>query len=84
MDHPCTVCHGGDECVDERIPELEAKVKALEAENAHFRKALEEIKAVRYGLDPSMDETERADYWSNMAQSYRRTAGEAIRGPSPA
>ena len=35
-DHPCSNCYGGDECLDKRIPELQAQV-------AKMRKALEEI-----------------------------------------
>ena len=84
--HPCSVCHGGDECLDPRIPELQAQV-------AKMRKALEEIKTVQYILEPSTDESERADYWGLLARSrlawigqvksYRNLAREALKDLPP-
>ena len=58
------------------------EIRELQAQVAKMRKALEEIKAVRYGLEPSTDE-HCADYWSRLAQSYRDLAREALKDLPP-
>lgn len=82
--YPCDKCVEGDECLDKRIPELESKVKALETENARFRKALEEIAKVRYGLDLGDTDEYRADYFFRRVDCCQDIARKALRGPSPA
>ena len=59
------------------------KIRELQAQVTKMRKALEEIKTVRYGLEPNTDDEERADYWSHLAQSYRNLAREALKDLPP-
>lgn len=83
-DSPCNVCRAGDEWRDPRWHALEVKANALEAENARFRKALEEIARVRRGLEMTDTDEYRADYFFRQADNYSDLARKALRGPSPA
>lgn len=64
--------------------DTQATIAKLEAENAKMRRVLGEIKAVRYGLDPSDSDEERAQYWSNLALGYRDLASRTLKELSPA
>lgn len=43
------------------------------------RELLEKIKAPRYGLDLLANSSERADYWSSIAEKYRDMASDALK-----
>lgn len=45
-DHPCSNCYGGDECLDKRIPELQAQVAKMQLENLSLRLALTHIASI--------------------------------------
>ena len=76
-DHPCSNCYGGDECLDKRIPELQAQV-------AKMRKALEEIARVRRGLDMTDTDEYRVDYFFRQVDCYQDLARKALRDTPPA
>lgn len=60
------------------------EIRELKAENARFRKALEEIARVRRGLEMTDTDEYRADYFFRQADNYSDLARKALRGPSPA
>lgn len=64
--------------------EADRKIEELQAENARFRKALEEIAKVRYGLDLGDTDEYRADHFFRQSDHYQDLARKALRGPSPA
>lgn len=64
--------------------QADRKIEELQAENARFRKALEEIARVRRGLDMTDTDEYRADYFFRQVDCYQDLARKALRGSSPA
>lgn len=64
--------------------QADRKIEELQAENARFRKVLEEIARVRRGLDMTDTDEYRADYFFRQVDCYQDLARKALRGHSPA
>jgi hypothetical protein len=51
---------------------------SLQNQITGLRKALTDIKRVRYGLEMNASDDERAGYWQDMAMAYRQIASDAL------
>ena len=64
--------------------QADRKIEELQAENARFRKVLEEIARVRRGLDMTDTDEYRADYFFRQVDCYQDLARKALRDTPPA